>query len=42
LIEVEHRRIGCAYNDANRIRIISKQWVTWLRIQLQQHSQLEN
>jgi len=30
LIEVEHRRIGCAYNDANRIRIISKEWVTWL------------
>jgi hypothetical protein len=27
LVEIDHRRIGYAYNDANCVRIISREWL---------------
>jgi hypothetical protein len=30
LITVDERRIGYRYNDANRVRIVSKEWLAWL------------
>ena len=30
LITVDERRIGYRYNDSNRVRIVSREWLAWL------------